>query len=107
MHVSIILILCMDNSSIFCSFTRKYFLCAVVKKHAFWRKLLFHQLSNMYLFISNNFPQSDDEMYNLYKSVHFPIRFNPFVRKVIYLIVDISGTPLTEEQIVNFKRTYC
>ncbi|KAL6492001.1 Protein Ycf2, partial [Orobanche gracilis] len=34
-------------------------------------------------------------------------RYEPFVRKTIYSIADISGTPLTEEQIVNFERTYC
>ena len=33
--VSIILILRIDNSSIFCSFTRKYFFCDAVKKIAF------------------------------------------------------------------------
>ncbi|KAK8327695.1 hypothetical protein V6Z12_A11G200200 [Gossypium hirsutum] len=29
------------------------------------------------------------------------------VRRAIYSIADISGTPLTEGQIVNFERTYC
>ncbi|KAL6496086.1 hypothetical protein OROHE_027520 [Orobanche hederae] len=71
------IILCMDNSSISCSFATKYFLCA------------------------------GDETYNLSKSFHFPSRYEPFVRKTIYSIADISGTPLTEEQIVNFERTYC
>ena len=61
----------------------------------------------IYIFIPNNFSQSGDETYNLYKSFHFPIRSNPFVRRAIYLIVDISGTPLTEGQIVNFERTHC
>ncbi|KAJ9553753.1 hypothetical protein OSB04_017798 [Centaurea solstitialis] len=38
----------------------------------------------------------------------FPVsRSNPFVRRAIYSIADISGTPLTEGQIVNFERTYC
>ena len=59
------------------------------------------------LFIPNDFPQSGDETYNLYKSFHFPSRYDPFVRRTIYSIADISGTPLTEEQIVNFERTYC
>nr|YP_009440717.1 hypothetical chloroplast RF21 [Aristolochia contorta]YP_009440734.1 hypothetical chloroplast RF21 [Aristolochia contorta]ATI10676.1 hypothetical chloroplast RF21 [Aristolochia contorta]ATI10693.1 hypothetical chloroplast RF21 [Aristolochia contorta]UAU41069.1 Ycf2 [Aristolochia contorta]UAU41086.1 Ycf2 [Aristolochia contorta] len=59
------------------------------------------------IFIPNDFPQSGDETYNLYKSFHFPIRSDPFVRRAIYSIADISGTPLTEEQIVNFERTYC
>uniref|UniRef100_A0A8S0XM32 Ycf2 N-terminal domain-containing protein n=1 Tax=Spirodela intermedia TaxID=51605 RepID=A0A8S0XM32_SPIIN len=75
--VSIIMILRMDNSSISCSFATKYFLCA------------------------------GDETYNLYKSFHFPIRPDPFVRRAIYSIADISATPLTEEQIVNFERTSC
>jgi hypothetical protein len=43
----------------------------------------------------------------LYKSFHFPIRSDPFVRRVIYLIANIFGTPLTEGQIVNFERTHC
>ncbi|KAL6492072.1 hypothetical protein OROGR_033794 [Orobanche gracilis] len=63
------------------------------------------QVSN--IFISNDFPESGDETYNLSKSFHFPSRYEPFVRKTIYSIADISGTPLTEEQIVNFERTYC
>nr|YP_010531992.1 hypothetical chloroplast RF21 [Copernicia alba]YP_010532009.1 hypothetical chloroplast RF21 [Copernicia alba]YP_010885155.1 Ycf2 [Copernicia prunifera]YP_010885172.1 Ycf2 [Copernicia prunifera]UXX42819.1 hypothetical chloroplast RF21 [Copernicia alba]UXX42836.1 hypothetical chloroplast RF21 [Copernicia alba]WCS41145.1 Ycf2 [Copernicia alba]WCS41161.1 Ycf2 [Copernicia alba]WCS41233.1 Ycf2 [Copernicia prunifera] len=56
-------------------------------------------------FIPKDFPQSGDETYNLYKSFHF--RSDPFVRRAIYSIADISATPLTEEQIVNFERTYC
>nr|BDR61695.1 hypothetical protein RF2 [Erycibe henryi] len=62
------------------------------------------QVSN--IFISNDFPQSGDERYNLDKSFHFLSRPDPFVRRAIYSIVDTSGTPLTEEQIVNFERTY-
>nr|YP_010419671.1 hypothetical protein RF2 [Laportea mooreana]YP_010419688.1 hypothetical protein RF2 [Laportea mooreana]USG53372.1 hypothetical protein RF2 [Laportea mooreana]USG53389.1 hypothetical protein RF2 [Laportea mooreana] len=63
------------------------------------------QVSN--IFILNDFPQNGDKRYNLYKSFHFPIRFDPFVRRAIYSIADISGTLLTEGQIVNFERTYC
>nr|YP_010426286.1 hypothetical protein RF2 [Thottea sumatrana]YP_010426303.1 hypothetical protein RF2 [Thottea sumatrana]USL48281.1 hypothetical protein RF2 [Thottea sumatrana]USL48298.1 hypothetical protein RF2 [Thottea sumatrana] len=59
------------------------------------------------IFIPNDFPQSGDETYNLYKSFHFPIRSDLFVRRAIYSIADISGIPLTEEQIVNLERTYC
>ncbi|CAK7324619.1 unnamed protein product [Dovyalis caffra] len=44
---------------------------------------------------------------SLYKSFHFPIRPDPFVRRAIYSIADVSGTPLTEGQIFNFERTYC
>ncbi|KAK4733706.1 hypothetical protein R3W88_007967 [Solanum pinnatisectum] len=60
------------------------------------------QVSN--IFIPNDFPQSGDETYNLYKCFHFPSRFNPIVLKVIYSISDISGTPLTEGKIyLNFN----
>nr|USG53036.1 hypothetical protein RF2 [Laportea bulbifera]USG53054.1 hypothetical protein RF2 [Laportea bulbifera] len=60
------------------------------------------QVSN--IFILNDFPQNGDERYNLYKSF---LRSDPFVRRAIYSIADISGTLLTEGQIVNFERTYC
>nr|YP_009914947.1 Ycf2 [Chuquiraga oppositifolia]YP_009914966.1 Ycf2 [Chuquiraga oppositifolia]QLF67656.1 Ycf2 [Chuquiraga oppositifolia]QLF67674.1 Ycf2 [Chuquiraga oppositifolia] len=84
-------------------------LCVGKKKHAFGGRdtisAIESQVSN--IFIPKAFPQSGDETYNLYKSFHFPSRSNPFVRRAIYSIADISGTPLTEEQIVNFERTYC
>nr|ALF03345.1 Ycf2 [Cucumis sativus var. hardwickii]ANF28420.1 Ycf2 [Cucumis sativus var. hardwickii] len=84
-------------------------LCGGKKKHAFLERdtisPIESQVSN--IFIPNDFPQSGDERYNLYKSFHFPIRSNPFVRRAIYSIADISVTPLTEGQIVNFERTYC
>uniref|UniRef100_A0AAU7YST6 Protein Ycf2 n=1 Tax=Durio graveolens TaxID=140963 RepID=A0AAU7YST6_9ROSI len=86
-------------------------LCGGKKKHAFWGRdtispsTIESQVSN--IFISNDFPQSGDERYNLYKSFQFAIRSDPLVRRAIYSIADISGTPLTEEQIVNFERTYC
>ncbi|KAL6556189.1 Protein Ycf2 [Orobanche gracilis] len=84
-------------------------LCVGKKKHAFWGRYTISpiesQVSN--IFIPNDFPESGDETYNLSKSFHFPSRYEPFVRKTIYSIADISGTPLTEEQIVNFERTYC
>ena len=51
------------------------------------------QVSN--ILIPNDFPQSGNEGYNLYKSFHFPIRYDPFVHGAIYSIADISGTPLT------------
>ena len=63
------------------------------------------QVSN--ILIPNDFPQSGDEGYNFYKSFHFPIRYDPFVRGAIYSIADISGIPLTEGQIVHFEKTYC
>nr|AWI72872.1 Ycf2 [Lacmellea panamensis] len=81
-------------------------LCVGKKKHAFWGRdtisPIESQVSN--IFIPNDFPQSGDERYNLYKSFHLPSRSDPFVR---YSIADISGTPLTEGQIVNSERTYC
>ena len=84
-------------------------LCVGKKKHAFLERdtisPIESQVSN--IFIPNDFPQSGDERYNLYKSLHFPIRSDPFVRRAIYSIADIFGTPLTEGQIVNFERTYC
>nr|YP_010575694.1 Ycf2 protein [Xylanche himalaica]YP_010575702.1 Ycf2 protein [Xylanche himalaica]UZN42927.1 Ycf2 protein [Xylanche himalaica]UZN42935.1 Ycf2 protein [Xylanche himalaica] len=84
-------------------------LCVGKKKHAFFGggrdtiSPIESQVSN----IPNDFPQSGDETYNLSKSLHFPSRYDPFVRRTIYSIADISGTPLTEGQIVNFERTYC
>nr|YP_010884409.1 hypothetical protein RF2 [Ixora finlaysoniana]YP_010884426.1 hypothetical protein RF2 [Ixora finlaysoniana]ATL59288.1 Ycf2 [Ixora hookeri]WIW75821.1 hypothetical protein RF2 [Ixora finlaysoniana]WIW75838.1 hypothetical protein RF2 [Ixora finlaysoniana] len=84
-------------------------LCVGKKKHAFGGRdtisPIESQVSN--IFIPNDFPQSGDETYNLYKSFHFLSRSDPFVRRAIYPIADISGTPLTEGQIVNFERTYC
>nr|UDZ61533.1 hypothetical protein RF2 [Ranalisma rostratum]UDZ61534.1 hypothetical protein RF2 [Ranalisma rostratum] len=84
-------------------------LCVGKKKHIFLERETISpidlQVSD--IFIPNDFPQSGDETYNLYKSFHFPIRFEPFVRRAIYSIADISATPLTEEQIVDFERTYC
>nr|ATL60077.1 Ycf2 [Pavetta abyssinica] len=84
-------------------------LCVGKKKHAFGGRdtisPIESQVSN--IFIPNDFPQSGDETYNLYKSFHFLSRSDPFFRRAIYSIADISGTPLTEGQIVNFERTYC
>nr|QKV48131.1 hypothetical protein RF2 [Risleya atropurpurea]QKV48136.1 hypothetical protein RF2 [Risleya atropurpurea] len=59
------------------------------------------------IFIPKDFPKSGDETYNLYKSLHFPILSDPFVRGDIHLITDISATPLTEEQIINLEKTDC
>nr|YP_010982165.1 hypothetical protein RF2 [Habropetalum dawei]YP_010982180.1 hypothetical protein RF2 [Habropetalum dawei]UZP15890.1 hypothetical protein RF2 [Habropetalum dawei]UZP15905.1 hypothetical protein RF2 [Habropetalum dawei] len=88
---------------------KKFSLCVGKKKHALLERdtisPIESQVSN--IFIPNDFPQSGDERYNLYKSFHFPIRSDLFARRTIYSIADISGTPLTEGQIVNFERTYC
>lgn len=83
--------------------------CGGKKKHAFLERdtispsPIESQVSN--IFISNDFSQSGDERYNLYKSFHFAIRSDPLVRRAS--IADISGTPLIEGQRVNFERTYC
>ncbi|CAI0433472.1 unnamed protein product [Linum tenue] len=84
-------------------------LCGGKKKHAFLERDTISPIESQVfnIFIPNDFPQSGDERSNLYKSFHFPIRSDPFVRRAIYSIADISGTPLTEGQIVNFERTYC
>nr|YP_010881724.1 Ycf2 protein [Turpinia affinis]YP_010881743.1 Ycf2 protein [Turpinia affinis]QHE50544.1 hypothetical protein RF2 [Staphylea trifolia]QHE50563.1 hypothetical chloroplast RF2 [Staphylea trifolia]WIA69217.1 Ycf2 protein [Turpinia affinis]WIA69236.1 Ycf2 protein [Turpinia affinis] len=88
---------------------KRFSLCGGKKKHAFLERdtisPIESQVSN--IFILNDFPQSGDERDNLYKSFHFPIRSDPLVRRAIYSIADISGTPLTEGQIVNFEKTYC
>nr|DBA44674.1 TPA_asm: hypothetical protein RF2 [Batis maritima]DBA44675.1 TPA_asm: hypothetical protein RF2 [Batis maritima] len=86
-------------------------LCGGKKKHPFLERdtispsSIESQVSN--IFISNDFPQSGNKRYNLHKSFHFAIRSDPSVRRAIYSIADISGTPLTEGQRVNFERTYC
>ncbi|XVE56861.1 hypothetical protein DITRI_Ditri04bG0044400 [Diplodiscus trichospermus] len=45
------MILCLNNSSISCSFATKYFLYVVLKYFFFWGEILFHihQSSSMYL----------------------------------------------------------
>nr|YP_011026477.1 hypothetical chloroplast RF21 [Echeveria chihuahuaensis]YP_011026494.1 hypothetical chloroplast RF21 [Echeveria chihuahuaensis]WQN00472.1 hypothetical chloroplast RF21 [Echeveria chihuahuaensis]WQN00489.1 hypothetical chloroplast RF21 [Echeveria chihuahuaensis] len=84
-------------------------LCGGKKKHAFLERdtlsPIESQVSN--IFIPKDSPQSGDETYNLYKYFHFPIRSDPFVPRAFYSIADISGTPLTEGEIVHFERTYC
>nr|YP_009138898.1 hypothetical chloroplast RF21 [Lathyrus venosus]AIK21340.1 hypothetical chloroplast RF21 [Lathyrus venosus] len=74
------------------------------KKHAFLDRdtISPSELEVSNILIANNFPQSGDDGYDLYKSFHFPTR----VPRAIYSIADISGTPLTEEEIVDFERTY-
>lgn len=70
-----------------------FFLCGRKKEHAF---LEIDTISPIESRVSNIFIPND-----------FPIRSDPFVRGDIYSIADISGTPLTEGQIVHFERTYC
>nr|YP_010729113.1 Ycf2 protein [Trimezia steyermarkii]YP_010729131.1 Ycf2 protein [Trimezia steyermarkii]WEA82092.1 Ycf2 protein [Trimezia steyermarkii]WEA82110.1 Ycf2 protein [Trimezia steyermarkii] len=84
-------------------------LCVGKKKHIFLERETISPIESQVsdIFIPNDFLQSGDETYNLYKSFHFPIRSDLFVRRAIYSIADISATPLREEQIVNFERAYC
>jgi hypothetical protein len=88
---------------------KRFSLCGGKKKHAFLERDTISPIESRVfnILILNDFPQSGDEGYNLYKSFHFPIRSDPFVHRAIYSIADISVTPLTEGQIVNFERTYC
>nr|YP_010723585.1 Ycf2 protein [Freesia laxa]YP_010723602.1 Ycf2 protein [Freesia laxa]WDW26955.1 Ycf2 protein [Freesia laxa]WDW26972.1 Ycf2 protein [Freesia laxa] len=84
-------------------------LCVGKKKHIFLERETISPIESQVsdIFIPHDFLQSGDETYNLYKSFHFPIRSDLSVRRAIYSIADISATPLREEQIVNFERTYC
>nr|WRY72286.1 hypothetical chloroplast RF21 [Sclerocactus unguispinus]WRY72303.1 hypothetical chloroplast RF21 [Sclerocactus unguispinus] len=63
------------------------------KKHAFLERDTISPIESQ---VSNIFIPND-----------FPIRSDLFVRRTIYSIADISGTPLTEGQIAHFERTYC
>nr|YP_009434996.1 hypothetical chloroplast RF2 [Lobelia holstii]YP_009435021.1 hypothetical chloroplast RF2 [Lobelia holstii]ATG24997.1 hypothetical chloroplast RF2 [Lobelia holstii]ATG25024.1 hypothetical chloroplast RF2 [Lobelia holstii] len=85
---------------------KKFSLCGGKKKHAFWGRdtlsAIESQVSN--IFIPKDFPLCGDERDSLYKSFHFPSQSDPFVRRATYSIADISGTPLTEGQRVNFER---
>uniref|UniRef100_UPI0030FE2E18 Ycf2 protein n=1 Tax=Dactylicapnos scandens TaxID=1406284 RepID=UPI0030FE2E18 len=88
---------------------KRFSLCVGKKNHVFLERATISPIESQVskIFIPNDFPQSGDETYNLYKSFYFPIRSDPFVRRAIYSIADISGTPLTEGQIVHFERTDC
>nr|ATL76586.1 hypothetical protein [Chenopodium album] len=68
-------------------------LCVGKKKHAFLERDTISPIESQ---VSNIFIPND-----------FPIRSDLLVRRTIYSIADISGTPLTEGQIVHFERTYC
>nr|YP_010411758.1 hypothetical chloroplast RF21 [Lophophora diffusa]URP30852.1 hypothetical chloroplast RF21 [Lophophora diffusa] len=68
-------------------------LCVGKKKHAFLERDTILPIESL---VSNIFIPND-----------FPIRSDLFVRRTIYSIADISGTPLTEGQIAHFERTYC
>ncbi|KAL6586369.1 Protein Ycf2 [Orobanche minor] len=95
----------LNNPHHFCFYRNTRFPFSVEKARI--NNFMYGQFLNI-LFIRNKiFFCAGDETYNLSKSFHFPSRYEPFVRKTIYSIADISGTPLTEKQIVNFERTYC
>nr|QTI91396.1 Ycf2 [Ferocactus setispinus] len=68
-------------------------LCVGKKKHAFLERDTISPIESQ---VSNIFIPND-----------FTIRSDLFVRRTIYSIADISGTPLTEGQIAHFERTYC
>nr|YP_009403449.1 hypothetical chloroplast RF2 [Downingia cuspidata]YP_009403458.1 hypothetical chloroplast RF2 [Downingia cuspidata]ASA34641.1 hypothetical chloroplast RF2 [Downingia cuspidata]ASA34652.1 hypothetical chloroplast RF2 [Downingia cuspidata] len=89
--------------------TKRVSLCGVKKKHAFWWRDTLSAIESQVskIFIPKDFPQSGGETDNLYKSFHFPSQFDPFVRRDIYSIAAISGTPRTEGEIVNLESTHC
>nr|YP_010038161.1 Ycf2 [Trithuria lanterna]YP_010038188.1 Ycf2 [Trithuria lanterna]QII42273.1 Ycf2 [Trithuria lanterna]QII42300.1 Ycf2 [Trithuria lanterna] len=84
-------------------------LCVGKKKPVFLERDTISPIESQvsHILIPNDFPQSGDERYNLYKSFHFPTRSDPLVDRAIYSIPDISRTPLAEEEIVNLEGTYC
>nr|WDA92203.1 Ycf2 protein [Corydalis incisa]WDA92230.1 Ycf2 protein [Corydalis incisa] len=88
---------------------KRFSLCVGKKKQVFLERDTISPIESQgsKIFIPKDLPQSGDETSNLYKSFHCPIRSDPFVGRAIYSIADISGTPLTEEQIVHFERTDC
>uniref|UniRef100_UPI0030E16942 hypothetical protein RF2 n=1 Tax=Selenicereus megalanthus TaxID=1195127 RepID=UPI0030E16942 len=67
-------------------------LCVGKKKHAFLERDTISPIESQ---VSKIFIPND-----------LPIRSDLFVRRTIYSIADISGTPLTEGQIAHFERTY-
>ncbi|CAI8589162.1 unnamed protein product [Vicia faba] len=84
---------------------KRFSLCGGKKTHAFLDRdtISPSELEVSKILRPKNFPQSGDDGYDLYKSFHFSTR----VPRSIYSIADISGTPLTEEEIVNLERTSC
>nr|YP_010475870.1 hypothetical protein RF2 [Corydalis pseudoadoxa]YP_010475898.1 hypothetical protein RF2 [Corydalis pseudoadoxa]UVH70157.1 hypothetical protein RF2 [Corydalis pseudoadoxa]UVH70185.1 hypothetical protein RF2 [Corydalis pseudoadoxa] len=88
---------------------KRFSLCVGKKKHVFLERDTISPIESQVskIFIPKDLPQSGDETSNLYKSFHCPIRSDPFGGRAIYSIADISGTPLTEGQIVHFERTDC
>nr|YP_010474811.1 hypothetical protein RF2 [Corydalis fargesii]YP_010474824.1 hypothetical protein RF2 [Corydalis fargesii]UVH69098.1 hypothetical protein RF2 [Corydalis fargesii]UVH69111.1 hypothetical protein RF2 [Corydalis fargesii] len=85
---------------------QRFSLCVGKKKHVFLERDTISPIESQVskIFIPKDLPQSGDETDNLYKSF---MRSDPFLGRAIYSIADISGTPLTEGQIVHFERTDC
>nr|YP_010464908.1 hypothetical protein RF2 [Amaranthus blitoides]YP_010464926.1 hypothetical protein RF2 [Amaranthus blitoides]UUL95305.1 hypothetical protein RF2 [Amaranthus blitoides]UUL95306.1 hypothetical protein RF2 [Amaranthus blitoides] len=71
---------------------KKFSLCVGKKKHAFLER--------------DTISPIESQVSNICIPNDFPIRSDLFVRRTIYSIAGISGTPLTEGQIVHFERTY-
>nr|UJH20805.1 hypothetical chloroplast RF21 [Corybas cryptanthus] len=93
-------------------FLKIFSLCVGKKKYLFLERGTISPIESQAsdILIPHDFPQSGDETYNLYKLykyLHFTIRSDPFVRRAIYSIADISATPLTEKKIVNLEITSC
>ncbi|KAI3853935.1 hypothetical protein MKX03_024161, partial [Papaver bracteatum] len=62
-----------------------FYLCVGPKKHVFLERYIISSIESEVsnIFIPNDFPQSGDERYNLYKYFHFPIRFDPFMYRTL------------------------
>uniref|UniRef100_UPI0030E2F553 hypothetical protein RF2 n=1 Tax=Eremogone griffithii TaxID=1701062 RepID=UPI0030E2F553 len=71
---------------------KRFSLCVGKKKHAFLERDTISPIESQ---VSTIFIPND-----------FTIRPDLFVRRTIYLITDISGTPITGGQIVHFERTF-
>ena len=95
------------NSSLFTNFAlpfKLYWLQLIFSKHlkeqnfnCFRPRFLLNKLYITQLKYTNRF--------KIHESFHFSIWFDPFVYKAVHWIVDIFGTPLLKEQIINFERT--
>nr|UVH70417.1 hypothetical protein RF2 [Corydalis bungeana]UVH70434.1 hypothetical protein RF2 [Corydalis bungeana] len=88
---------------------KRFSLCVGTKKHVFLERDTISPIESQVskIFIPKDLGQSGDETSNLYESFHCPIRSAQFVGRAISSIADISGTPLTEGQLVHFERTDC
>nr|VDD22482.1 unnamed protein product [Brassica rapa] len=110
--VSIILIFTYGQFLTILFIHNKIFFLRVKKKKnmLFWREILFHLRQSSHRYLTYSYLTIFHKVVTkgiTYKSFHFPIRSDPLVRRAIYSIADISGTPLIEGQRVNLERTYC